>query len=58
VLSTSLPVRYIFAVLAVCPVVMAICIYIVGKMHRRILGREALAAAIPLADARGSVAVR
>lgn len=44
VLSTSLPVRYIFAVLAVCPVVMAICVYIVGRMHRRILGREALAA--------------
>jgi AAHS family 4-hydroxybenzoate transporter-like MFS transporter len=44
VLSTSLPVRYIFAVLAVCPVLMAICIYMVGRMHRRILGREALAA--------------
>jgi MFS transporter, AAHS family, 4-hydroxybenzoate transporter len=45
VLSTSLPVRYIFAVLAVCPVLMAVCIYIVGRMHRRILGREALVAA-------------
>jgi AAHS family 4-hydroxybenzoate transporter-like MFS transporter len=44
ILSTSLPVRYIFAVLAVCPAVLAICIYIVGRMHRRILGREALAA--------------
>ncbi len=44
VLSTSLPVRYIFAVLAVCPALMAICVYIVGRMHRRILGREALAA--------------
>jgi hypothetical protein len=43
-LSTSLPVRDIFAVLAVCPAVMAMCIYIVGRMHRRILGREALAA--------------
>jgi MFS transporter, AAHS family, 4-hydroxybenzoate transporter len=45
VLSTSLPVRDIFAVLAVCPAVMAICVYIVGRMHRRILGREALAVA-------------
>jgi AAHS family 4-hydroxybenzoate transporter-like MFS transporter len=44
VLSTSLPVRYIFAVLAVCPVVMAISIYSLGRMHRRILGREELAA--------------
>jgi AAHS family 4-hydroxybenzoate transporter-like MFS transporter len=44
VLSTTLPVRYIFAVLAVCPAVMAVCICIVGRMHRRILGREAPAA--------------
>jgi MFS transporter, AAHS family, 4-hydroxybenzoate transporter len=43
ILSTSLPVRYIFAVLAVCPAVFAICIYAVGRMHSRILGREALA---------------
>lgn len=54
VLSTSLPVRYIFAVLAICPAVMAVCIYAVGRMHRRIIGREALAAeestaAMPLA---------
>lgn len=52
VLSTSLPVRYIFAVLAVCPAIMAICVYAVGKMHRRILGREALAAQ----DSRGVTA--
>ncbi len=45
VLGTSLPVRNIYAVLAVCPAVFAICIYIVGRKHRSILGREALAAA-------------
>jgi MFS transporter, AAHS family, 4-hydroxybenzoate transporter len=44
VLSTSLPVRSIFAVLAVCPAIMAVCVYSVGRMHRRILGREGLAA--------------
>ncbi len=44
ILSTSLPVRDIFAVLAVCPAVLAVCIYIVGRMQRRMLGREALAA--------------
>jgi sugar phosphate permease len=44
ILSTSLPVRDIFAVLAMCPAVLAISIYMVGRMHRRILGREALAA--------------
>jgi AAHS family 4-hydroxybenzoate transporter-like MFS transporter len=43
ILSTSLPVRNIYAVLAVCPAVFAVCIYAVGRMHRRILGREALA---------------
>jgi MFS transporter, AAHS family, 4-hydroxybenzoate transporter len=41
-LSTSLPVRNIFAVLAICPAIFAICIYIVGRMHSRMLGREAL----------------
>jgi AAHS family 4-hydroxybenzoate transporter-like MFS transporter len=43
VLGTSLPVRNIYAVLAVCPAVFAICIYLVGRMHSSILGREALA---------------
>jgi AAHS family 4-hydroxybenzoate transporter-like MFS transporter len=45
VLGTSLPVRNIYAVLAVCPAVFAICIYLVGRMHSSILGKEALAAA-------------
>ncbi len=42
ILSTSLPVRNIFAVLAICPAIFAICIYTVGRMHSRMLGREAL----------------
>jgi hypothetical protein len=45
VLGTSLPVRNIYAVLAVCPAVFAICIYLVGRTHSSILGKEALAAA-------------
>ena len=44
ILSTSLPVRHIYAVLAVCPAVFALCIFVVGRKHSRILGREALAA--------------
>src|SRR5262249_7230005 len=40
ILSTSLPVRNIFVALAICPAVFAVCIYAVGRMHRRILGRE------------------
>ena len=43
VLGTSLPVRNIYAALAICPAVFAICIYLVGRMHSSILGKEALA---------------
>lgn len=35
VLSTSLPVRNIFAVLAVCPLIFAVCIYGIGKLSER-----------------------
>ena len=45
VLSTSLPVRNIFGVLAICPAIFAVCIYFVGRIHRRMLGRETLVAA-------------
>jgi MFS transporter, AAHS family, 4-hydroxybenzoate transporter len=40
ILATTLPVRNIFAVLAVCPAVFVICIPIIGRMHTKILGRE------------------
>jgi AAHS family 4-hydroxybenzoate transporter-like MFS transporter len=56
ILSTSLPVRNIYAVLAICPVVFAVCIYAVGRMHSRILGREALAAETVLVPESGPVA--
>lgn len=55
ILSTSLPVRHIYAVLAVCPVVFAGCIYVVGRMHSRILGREALAVEASEAPALRSI---
>jgi len=45
ILSTNLPVRNIYAVLAVSPAVFAICIYLVGRRHSQMLGREARAAA-------------
>ncbi len=54
VLSTSLPVRDIFAVLAVCPAVFAVCIYIVGRLQRRMLGREGLAAVEDVAEVERS----
>src|SRR5207237_424834 len=39
---TALPVRSIFAVLAICPAIFAVCIFAVGRIHSRMLGREAL----------------
>jgi AAHS family 4-hydroxybenzoate transporter-like MFS transporter len=42
ILSTALPVRNIFAVLAICPAIFAICIFAVGRIHSRMLGREAM----------------
>ena len=40
ILATSLPVRNIYAVLAICPAVFVVCILIIGKMHTAMLGRE------------------
>lgn len=54
VLATHLPVRHIFAVLAVCPVIYAVCIYQVGKMHSRILGHETRALEEPAALRSGA----
>jgi AAHS family 4-hydroxybenzoate transporter-like MFS transporter len=44
VLATSLPVKHIFALLAIFPAIFAVCIYIIGRRHSRMLGREAIAA--------------
>ena len=41
ILSTSLPVRNIFAVLAICPAVFVVCIFAVGRMHSSMLRDEA-----------------
>ena len=46
ILSTSLPVRSIFAVLAICPAVFVVCIFVIGRIHTRILARPAAATAI------------
>jgi len=43
VLATSLPVKHIFALLAIFPLIFAVCIYVVGRTHTRMLGKEALA---------------
>jgi len=50
ILSTSLPVRYIFAVLAICPAVFVVCIFIVGRIHTSMLRREARAPATAAAS--------
>jgi MFS transporter, AAHS family, 4-hydroxybenzoate transporter len=49
ILSTSLPVRYIFAVLAVCPAVFVVCIFMVGRIHSSMLRREARGSDSPAA---------
>jgi MFS transporter, AAHS family, 4-hydroxybenzoate transporter len=43
-LSTTLPVRAIFAVMAVCPAVFVVAIVGVGRLHAGMLRREALSA--------------
>ena len=40
ILSTSLPVRSIFAILAVCPAVVLICVIMIGRIHTRLLREE------------------
>ncbi len=40
ILSTSLPVHYIFAVLAICPAVFVACIFVVGRIHSSLLRQE------------------
>jgi AAHS family 4-hydroxybenzoate transporter-like MFS transporter len=45
VMSSGLPTRDLFAVLAVSPAIMAVCVFSLGRIHRRILGREELEAA-------------
>jgi len=44
VLATSLPVKHIFALLAIFPAIFAVCIYLIGRMHSRMLGKEAIVA--------------
>jgi AAHS family 4-hydroxybenzoate transporter-like MFS transporter len=45
VLATSLPVRNIYAVLAICPAIFAVCIYVIGRKHQKMVGLEAPAVA-------------
>jgi len=44
VLATSLPVQHIFALLAIFPAIFAVCIYLIGRIHSRMLGREEIIA--------------
>jgi AAHS family 4-hydroxybenzoate transporter-like MFS transporter len=40
VLSTDLPVLRTFALMAICPAMVVACIFVVGRMHSRIIRRE------------------
>jgi len=44
VLATSLPVQHIFALLAIFLAIFAVCIYLIGRIHSRMLGREEIIA--------------
>jgi AAHS family 4-hydroxybenzoate transporter-like MFS transporter len=46
ILSSTLPVRNIFAILAVCPVVVLICVFLIGRIHTRLLRAETLVEAV------------
>jgi MFS transporter, AAHS family, 4-hydroxybenzoate transporter len=46
ILSTSLPVRQIFALLAVCPAMVLLCMLVVGRLHSRMLREARLGAAV------------
>jgi MFS transporter, AAHS family, 4-hydroxybenzoate transporter len=39
-LSTSLPVRNVFAIMAVCPILELLCVLVIGRIHTRMLERE------------------
>jgi AAHS family 4-hydroxybenzoate transporter-like MFS transporter len=45
VLATHLPVKHILALLAIFPLIFAVCIHVVGRTHTRMLGKEILAVA-------------
>jgi MFS transporter, AAHS family, 4-hydroxybenzoate transporter len=49
ILATNLPVRNIYAVVAICPAVFVLCILAIGKMHTKILGRESKSEAVETA---------
>jgi AAHS family 4-hydroxybenzoate transporter-like MFS transporter len=55
VLSTSLPTRNIFAILAICPAVVMVCVFMIGRIHSRLLREEAAASG---AAASAAVAAR
>ncbi|HEY3848802.1 MAG TPA: MFS transporter [Acetobacteraceae bacterium] len=48
-LSTSLPVRQIFALMAVCPAMVLLCVLVIGRLHSRMLrdGRRELRTDLP-----------
>lgn len=44
ILSSGLPTRTLFVLLAISPAIMTVCVFSLGRIHRRILGREEMQA--------------
>jgi AAHS family 4-hydroxybenzoate transporter-like MFS transporter len=42
ILSTSLPIRNVFAVMAVCPAMVLLCVLVIGRIHSRLLRQDEL----------------
>lgn len=55
VLASGMQTQHLFGVLAISPAIMAVCVFFLGRVHRRILGREAMQApsAEPVAATAG-----
>jgi AAHS family 4-hydroxybenzoate transporter-like MFS transporter len=45
ILSTNLPTRNIFAILAICPAVVLVCVFMIGRIHTRLIREENMLAA-------------
>ena len=56
IMSTKLPTHNVLAVLAIFPVVMGVCVFTLGRIHKRILWREALEAPAEPALAQAATA--
>ncbi len=44
VMASGMKTQHLYGVLAISPAIMAVCVFLLGRVHRRILGKEAMQA--------------